>query len=715
MPVLLESDNGICRSAVYNYLRPALLGRRVLEIGCGTGESAAYLLKLGARSVIAAGQAQEVAEARKRHHEGAVGFVAMGTGLDTAGPFDLVIIPDAAAILRGKGPLKLSMALSLIAPGGRLACIVGNGDQGEGVGYYDLVDFLSPHFSKVRMFGQTPFVGFGVAEFDESAADLRVETALAAADESPSHYIAIAGPDEPLNLGYALVQIPTAEKGAATFCHGPGTGTRAPDSAMADLRQKLAEVEGKADGLVRVSRAQVEEIEELRARIRRTAEARAELDEEVRRLRRSLIEADESVVSLTRRTAEEMSALTQRLTSGLRVDEPARPQLAEELKRHETLLAQRESALTERDDRIAQLETSRQEAEWRLASAEEELVQARIRLQVQKTEKDQALASLRRDLDQIQSKTTDESQALKAARARIEELSESLRQKELSIEEYRKAGALHLKEVHRLRDASHEMGSHVSELEDEVAELRKRQTELQAEADRAKRTLIEVEDADRQRRSRLAELEGKMLRLEHQGVAKKETDAQDQQEIAALRATIKELEGQLSAGQSASIEMDRLRRDLSTAMADTSALRETVGEVVSLRVQLSTVTSDAAFLREKANQASILSERFEAATMEIDQWRSRLQACEQARPELEKALVEKDGALAELAAVVRGFEEKGRRLAELRLEAPDPEEVYERLYDFEMQYQAATMAAARVPALEARVAELESLLDRRGA
>jgi hypothetical protein len=46
----------------------------------------------------------------------------------------------------------------------------------------------------------------------------------------------------------------------------------------------------------------------------------------------------------------------------------------------------------------------------------------------------------------------------------------------------------------------------------------------------------------------------------------------------------------------------------------------------------------------------------------------------------------------------------------LRLEAPDPEEVYERLYDLETQYQAATMAAARVPALEAKVAELESRL-----
>jgi Tfp pilus assembly protein PilO len=47
----------------------------------------------------------------------------------------------------------------------------------------------------------------------------------------------------------------------------------------------------------------------------------------------------------------------------------------------------------------------------------------------------------------------------------------------------------------------------------------------------------------------------------------------------------------------------------------------------------------------------------------------------------------------------------------LRAEAPDPEEIYERLFDLETQYQAATMAAARVPALEAKLAEMETRLD----
>jgi DNA repair exonuclease SbcCD ATPase subunit len=66
--------------------------------------------------------------------------------------------------------------------------------------------------------------------------------------------------------------------------------------------------------------------------------------------------------------------------------------------------------------------------------------------------------------------------------------------------------------------------------------------------------------------------------------------------------------------------------------------------------------------------------------------------------------------LAELEARIREYSERERRLGELRAEAPDPEEIYERLFDLETQYQAATMAAARVPALEAKLAELETRL-----
>jgi SAM-dependent methyltransferase len=608
------SQSGLRRSAVYSYLRPVIEGRRVLEVGCGGGETAAHLVLLGAKSVIGAGSSRDVSEARSRHHEGALGFVTMAAGaIDAAGVFDLVVVPDATDVLRGHEPMQLSALLALVAPGGRLACIVANGDSGDGVPYYDLVDALAPHFSKVRMFGQTPFSAYGIAEFDEAAVDLRVDAELAEREgEEPTHYIALAGPDEPHSLGYALVQIPVGEwDGIATAERLPaGSSHKAPDTVLGEIRGKLVETEGKAEGLLRVSRAQSEEIEELRARLRRTGEARAELDEEVRRLRHALLEADESVLNLTRKTTEEMTALAQRLTAGLRMgEEPDSPALAEELRRHESLLAERESALSERDDRIAALEAAKQEAVWRADAAEDELGRLRADLGNLRGERDRAVACA----------------------AHAEELAASLESQEATVEEFRRAAAAHLDEVNRLRDAANEQSSLVTELEDAMRATEARLATATAEATQLGKALGEVEEADRARRSRLAELEGLMLRAEREASQASESR---QRELA---------------------ELAELRRRVAAETGDTERLRQA-----------------------EAALAAALAAR----------------AADQAR-------------LEELEEQLRANQERERRLAELRAEAPDPEEVYERLFDLETQYQAATMAAARVPDLEAKVAELE--------
>ena len=598
------SSSGIRRSAVYSYLRPVIVGRRVLEIGCGTGESAAHLVRLGAKSVTGVGSAQEVSAARARFHEGALGFVAVESGsYDAAGAFDLVLVPEATDMLRGRGPVRLSALLGLLVPGGRLGCIVANGDRGDGVPYYDVVDALAPHFSTVRMFGQTPFLAYGIAEFDEASTDLRVDSDLAEREsEEPTHYIALAGPDEAHELGYALVQIPTAAREIAppaqhrtiSVSSTSSANGKAPDTALAELRQKLTESEGRTEGLVRVSRAQGEEIEELRARLRRNAEARAELDEEVRRLRHAVVEADESVVNLARKTTEEITALAQRLTHGLRVGEvPASSALQVELQRRESELAERESALSERDDRIAALEAAKQEALWRADATDDELARARAEL-----------ATL-----------LDES-AEKGEPARAELLA-TLKAQEATIEDFQRAAAVHVDEVNRLRDAANEQASLVSELEDEIRASEVRFSAAIAEAAQSQKALAESENADRVRRSRLAELEGLMLRAERASAESSEARRQEQAEVDALR-------GRLTACQ-----------------AEASA---------------------------------------------------------------------NNGRLAELEKRLAEVDERERRLAELRAEAPDPEEVYERLFDLETQYQAATIAAARVPELEAKLAELEARL-----
>ena len=654
---------------MYSYLRPLLDGRRVLEVGCGAGEAAMHLVRLGARSVIGAGSAREVAAARARQHEGALGFVTMAAGaIDTAGVFDLVLVPDATDILRGHGSIQLSTLLALVAPGGRLACVVANGDRGEGLAYYDVVDALTPHFPKVRMFGQTPFLAFGIAEFDEAAADLRVDAELVEREsEEPTHYIALGGPDEVMGLGYALVQIPAGDgDGRVQTERTPvSAGIKAPDTALAELRQKLSESEGKTEGLVRVSRAQSEEIEELRARLRRTTEARAELDEEVRHLRRSLVEADESVVSLTRKTTEELTALAQRLTAGLRTDEPG-PALNEELQRREKALAERESALSERDDRIAALEAAKQEAMWRADATDDALSRARVELASLRDERDRALARAQVESDVLA--------RLKAQAA--------------TIEDFRRAAAAHVEEVNRLRDAANEQASLVTELEEALAESEKQLAGHTAEVARLHKSLSEIENADRVRRSRLAELEGLMLRAEHASAKQSEIRRIDLAELEDLRAR-----AGASRNQAESLRVLLSQAEEALAEAKAAAPSADAGRLADLEVRV----------RESDERERRLAE-LEALVRENDERERRL-------AELEALVRENDTRerrLAELEALVRENDTRERRLADLRAEAPDPEEVYERLFDLETQYQAATMAAARVPALEAKLAELES-------
>jgi SAM-dependent methyltransferase len=686
-------DRGIRHSAVYSYLRPILVGRRVLEIRCGTGESAAHLGRLGARSVVGADDSGTVAEARSLQRQGGLSFVTLtAAALEQAGPFDVVLLPEAADVLLGRAPVSLPAVLKLVAPGGRLVCVVPNGDQKEagGLSYYDLVDRLSPHFPKVRMFGQTRFAAWGIAEFDEAAAELRVDSELTQTEsEEPSHYLALCGQDEPLSLGYALVQIPSNAGVSGEDAEVPAAPAKADDASIIELRQRLAEFQGQNEGLIRVSRAQSEEIEELRGRVRRTAEAKAELDVEVQRLRRALVEADESVVNLTRKTADEMTALAHRLTSGLRPGE-AQPS-AEELKRREAELAERESALSERDDRIASLEAARQETLWRADAAEDEL--GRLRADVAR-------------LRQIQSLGPS-----------IEELQTSLRTRDQALDEFQKAAAAHLDEMGRLRDALNEQSSLVAELEEDLATAEKRLNEALEESTQLRRSLTEVEDADRQRRSRLAELEGVMLRMGHGQAQAQSLDQQQKQHIADLEVRLNEAERRLSESLQLRDYTERARKQAETHAEELEQQLQSCGtRVRELESQIAT-TENAA---RSGQNASL--EQTAANLRELEARLKQAEAGAERADQLEALLRVADAKmtrLAELEAQSRLADEATTRLAELRAEAPDPEEVYERLAFLEAQNDAVVLAAARVPSLESKlatanalIAELQARLDR---
>jgi septal ring factor EnvC (AmiA/AmiB activator) len=598
------------RLSVYGYLAPLVDGARVLEIGTGEGGGAAHLLRLGASAVVGAdGDPQLLARARASHREPGLSFQPLERrALEAGGGFDLIVVPDAGSLLRATGGLTITAARALLSgPQGRLVLLVPSADRpgsghdgGSGnrtsAGFYEVTEALERLFPRVRMFGVTPFAAYGVAEFSEATSGLRIDGGLVEeAAEQPTHYLAVAGPDDGVELGYALVQIPVevpghASEGRDVRPAAGGVPAAVDGSDVADLRRRLAESEGKAEGVLRVSRAQTEEIEELRARLRRAAESRAELDQEVDRLRKALAEADESVLDLTRRTREEMAALASRITAGLRPgdgaggDDGPTARLREEIRRREEELAARESALSERDERIAGLEGDRQDLQWQVDAGGEPVAAVRA----PEAEPARAPASM-------------------------------------PLAPYRLAAAAHLQEVNHLREALAEQATLVAELEDSLSARDAKLVALEAELRSLRKHAAEIEQADRSRRSRLAEVEGTLLRLQRQAALAASQPAEPGSGNGAAVTPDFDRTNQALAGQVAGLE-NRLREADQTR----SQLEHRYGDAVERLAAMERALAEQTD-RVTASSAAEAADapRLEVALREVSRLREALERSEE--------------------------------------------------------------------------------------
>jgi hypothetical protein len=551
MPDLSIAESRDRRRSLYAFLESIWTGRRVLEIGPTVEGSADLLRSLGAAKVV----------------------VSDGDLTSLNERFDVVVVPEGEALVRRAG--AVAACRKLLAVGGRLVVAAGNAERPGatgGVGYYDLHGAVAPLLPLVQMLGMTPFSGIGVVEFDGAVDALRIDSRLVKEPEPPVAYVAIAGTEPVAGLGYALVQLPSAATGQ------PGEASAAPPA--------------------RVSSLQADEIEEMRARLRRAAEDRTALDAENAKLRRALAEANESVMTLTRRTTEEMAAVTERLTAGLRapLEAEARASAAalaearEEAERLRVKLAESEARAAAAEQRLEEMgglarerQAAVEDALERQRLAESEL--ARARREVSRLENDartvvvdgSALEERSRAVAQRDERILRLEGEKQDLTWRLAELEDKLRQaiaravqgsagraevgqvqaapgsragagasggesddlagvRGRALEEFHRASTAHVDELTALKASVSEQTALVAELEDTVAAAEARAASSGAEATTLRKTAKDLEEADRTRRARLAELEGKLLRLEHERKAAAGRDGAEVDRLHALES-----------------------------------------------------------------------------------------------------------------------------------------------------------------------------------
>lgn len=354
-----HANTWIERLVHYQYISELLNGRRVLEIGCGSGRGAAFLASV-ARHVVAVDTSSiELSLSRRAFPRPNLEFVVGEPDrlqLDGAS-FDVVLVPELGRwVTRGAFMPELRR---MLAPGGLAFFTVrsGDGDGHGGMAYHDLAEYLSQAFPQLRLIGVLPFHGQILAEFDPiDELEPQLDSSLVSEDEAPTHYLALCS-DQPIPaLGYSVIQVPLG-------------GT--PIGELEGLREKF-------DRLVE-ERAEVElKLEEMRAQVadaeRRVLEAGRESRQELTALRREVREKAERLEARERELQQTRAALDES-RSLQHEGERAVDDVVEELKLQ--MEEQRERAQLELQQSRQRLEQHVEGSGRRIKQLEEELREAR--------------------------------------------------------------------------------------------------------------------------------------------------------------------------------------------------------------------------------------------------------------------------------------------------------------------------------------------------
>jgi len=388
--------------ALAAYAEPLAANRRVLVFGSALGALSVQLLERGARSVhVCDPDAVRVSEANQRNRSSQISFSALAdSDLSVRdGAFELALIEnlgdfDALTILKKARRALVPRGVAIAAcpnPEVSHPLIQSKNPGATALDYYALYDAVAAEFEHVRMLGQTPFVGYAIADFSASGEpEPALDTSFVPGGaEEPDLFLAMAANHEVRLDEFAVIQLPTHR-----LLESAGPKKPDPSAAKADARELsrlkawAGELEARAATADERADAAETELDELRARLEAAEQAKTKLQAEhaqalagkqaeLERVRSELKDREQKLRELTaedgknelsefERQLSERGAEIRRLEEHLRTAERTGRELVRELERRRN--EQTAATTAELERALAEREADLQAAAWTIES-----------------------------------------------------------------------------------------------------------------------------------------------------------------------------------------------------------------------------------------------------------------------------------------------------------------------------------------------------------
>src|SRR5450432_2752827 len=208
--------------ALAAYAEPLAANRRVLVFGSALGALSLQLLERGARAVhVCDPDAVRVAEAAARNRSTQITFSTLAdSDLSVRdGAFEVALIENlgafnALSILKKVHRALAPRGVAVVAcpnPDAAFPLLRASNPSATALDYYALYDAVAAEFEHVRMLGQTPFVGYAIADFSASGEpEPALDTSFVPGGaEEPDSFIALASNHEVRLDEFSVIQLPT--------------------------------------------------------------------------------------------------------------------------------------------------------------------------------------------------------------------------------------------------------------------------------------------------------------------------------------------------------------------------------------------------------------------------------------------------------------------------------------------------------------------------